>query len=274
MPNNNLNFIFFGTPEVASKTLGILKASGYWPSLIITAPDKPKGRKMIITPPPVKVWAIENNIPYLQAEKINKEFLDKLSTFNFQLSIVVAYGKILPEELIGMPKLGTINIHYSLLPKYRGASPLEQALLNGDERTGVSIQQMEYKLDSGPIIAEQEIEINIAETKEELRKKLIKIGGNLLIENLPNIINGNIEPKQQNESEATFCKKIKKEDGFIDLNDDPMHLYNKYRAYFGWPGIFYFKDGKRIKITKARYENDQFIIEKIIKEGGKETNYI
>lgn len=273
MPNNNLNFIFFGTPDVASQTLEILKVNGYLPSLIITAPDKPKGRKMIITPPPVKVWAIENNIPFLQPEKIDQNFLDKLSTFNFQLSIVVAYGKILPEQLIKMPKLGTINIHYSLLPKYRGASPLEQALLNGDTKTGVSIQQMEYKLDSGPIIAEQETEINISETKEELRDKLIKIGGILLIENLPNIISGKTKPKQQNENDATFCKKIKKEDGLIDLNDVPKNLYNKYRAYFGWPGIFYFKDGKRIKVTKARYENDQFIIEKMIKEGSKETNY-
>lgn len=286
MSNKDLNYVFFGTPEVASKTLEILKTGGYLPSLIITSPDKPIGRKMIITPPPVKVWAIENNIPFLQPEKITPEFINRLKEPQVQftsshksdlwldLAIVVAYGKILPEELIKVPKLGTINIHYSLLPKYRGASPLEQALLNGDTKTGISIQQMEYKLDSGPIIVEEETEIRLDERKEEIRERLIKAGGDLLVNNLPNIISGNIKPKKQNENEATFCKKIIKEDGLINLDEDPKILYNKYRAYAGWPGIFYFKDGKRVKITKAKYENNQFIIEKVIKEGGKETNYI
>lgn len=293
--NNNLNFVFLGTPEVASKTLDILKENGYLPSLIITGLDKPVGRKMIITPPPVKIWAIENNIPYLQPEKINDETIRnilgtlgrsdgdgqrKFSAENFRgeqnipdCFVVVAYGKILPEEFIKIPKLGTINIHYSLLPKYRGASPLEQALLNGDTKTGVSIQQMEYKLDSGPIIAEQEVEIGIDETKEELRERLIEIGGNLLVKNLPNIISGNLNLKNQNEAEATFCKKIKKEYGLVDLNDDPKNLYNKYRAYSGWPGIYYFKDNIRIKITKARYENNSFIIERVVPEGKKEMDY-
>ena len=271
MGKNKLNFAFFGTPDVASKTLDILKENGYLPSIIITSPDKPQGRKMVLTPPPVKTWAIENNIPYLQPEKINEEFTLKLSTFNFQLSVVVAYGKILPEVLINTPKLGTINIHYSLLPKYRGASPVEACLLNGDTETGVSIQQMAYKLDSGNIIAEEKLNIGINDTKVELLEKLIKMGGHLLCKIIPHIINQNLNPNIQDESQSTFCGKIKKEDGEIDPNGNPILNWNKYRAFFGWPGVFFFKNGKRIKITKAKYENDSFIIERVIPEGKKET---
>ena len=146
--SNKINFVFWGTPDVASETLEILKQNNYIPSLIITSTDKPQGRKMVITPSPVKTWAIENHIPYLQPDNLNKEFSLKLLTFNFQLSVVVAYGKIIPENILKIPKLGSINIHYSLLPKYRGASPVESTILNGDTLTGVTIQQMEYKMDS------------------------------------------------------------------------------------------------------------------------------
>lgn len=274
MTSSKINFIFFGTPDVASKTLEILKENGYLPSLIITATDKPQGRKMILTPPPVKIWAEENKIPYLQPKKIDEDFLNKLKEKNSDLFVVVAYGKILPENLIKMPKLGTINIHYSLLPKYRGASPVEATLLAGDEETGVSIQQMEFALDSGPILALEKIKIDINDTKNILRDKLINIGGNLLCKILPDIINKKIKGQVQNENEATFCKKIKKEHGEINPEGNAKENWNKYRAYFGWPGIFFFKDGKRIKITKAKYENNLFIIEKVIPEGKKETNYI
>src|SRR3989344_3479135 len=133
---NNLNFVFWGTPDVASETLEILKQAGFLPALIITSLDKPQGRKMFVTPPPVKVWAQENNIPYIQPEKLDKEFTFKLSTFNFQLAVVVAYGKIMPEKIINLPAFGSINVHYSLLPKYRGASPVETAILNGERETG------------------------------------------------------------------------------------------------------------------------------------------
>ena len=143
-------FIFFGTPDISQKTLEILKQNGYLPSLIITNPDKPQGRKLALTPSLVKTWAIQNNIPFLQPEKITEDFIDSLPEVD--LNIVIAYGKILPEKLINKPKLGSINIHYSLLPKYRGASPMEESLLRGEEYTGISIQQMVYKMDAGPIL--------------------------------------------------------------------------------------------------------------------------
>lgn len=282
--NKKLNFAFFGTPDVASETLEILKENGYLPSLIVTSPDKPKGRKMLITPPPVKIWAIENNIPYIQPEKIDPQVdpqvrlvaghkSDLWPEKDFDLFIVVAYGKILPEKLINLPKLGSLNIHYSLLPKYRGASPVESAILNGDIETGVTIQKMEFKMDAGPIVAQEKIFIHSNEKTPDLRKRLIKIGGELLVKTLPDYIENKIKLIPQNEIEATYCKKIKKEDGLIDLNDSPIKNYNKYKAYAIWPRTYFFKNGKRIIVTKAKLENDEFIIKKIIPENGKEIYY-
>ncbi len=263
--NEKLNFVFWGTPDVASETLEILKNSGYIPALIVTGEDKPQGRKMLVTPPPVKVWAEKNNIPYTQTENPDVS--------KFDLSIVVAYGKIIPEDILNAPRLGSINIHYSMLPKYRGASPVESAILNGDTITGVTIQKMAYKMDSGPIIALEETAIMPDETAPELRARLIKVGGELLVKILPDLIAGNTKETPQSENEATFCKKIKKEDGLIDLNDDATKNYNKFRAYAHWPRTFFFKDGKRIIITKARLEDGKFIIEKVIPEGGKEIDF-
>lgn len=277
MKINNLKFAFWGTPFIASQTLDILKQNGYLPSMIITSPDKPAGRGLHLTSSPVSVWAQNNNVLCLKPEKIDQNFINNFKKLEINLSIVVAYGKILPKEIIEIPKLGTINIHYSLLPKYRGASPLESTLLNGDNFTGVSIQQMVFKLDQGPIIIDKKIPIDINESKEELKNKLINLGGNLLCEILPKIIDQNINPKKQNESEATYCTKIKKENGEINLNDDALKNYNKYRAFYGWPGVYFFTEvhGKkiRIKIKEAVYENNLFIIKKVTPEGKKEISY-
>jgi len=267
------NFAFLGTPEVASKTLEILKVDGLLPSLIVTAPDKPKGRKMLLTPPPVKQWAIENNVPYFQSED-KSELLSEIKKWHqknpFDFFLVVAYGKILPEEFIKLPKLGSINIHYSLLPKYRGASPVETAILKGETKTGITIQQMEYKMDSGAILAQETVNVLPEETAPELKERLIKIGGDILLKILPDFLAQKIIPIFQKEEEATFCTKIKKEAGLIDLTADPIKNYNKFRAYVQWPRTFFFENGKRIIITEAKLENGKFKIKKIIPEGGKE----
>ena len=251
---------------------------------------------MILTPPPVKIWAIENKIPYIQPTNlkggadivfrniaqagepsiaIRQQADMRVDENNIcpDLSIVVAYGKIMPEEIINLPKFGSINIHYSLLPKYRGASPVESAILNGDTKTGVSIQQMKYKMDSGPIITQEETEIFPTEKASELRTRLIKIGGDALVKILPTIMEGKTKPIPQDESNATFCKKIKKEDGLIDPNDNPVKNYNKFRAYATWPRTYFFETGKRIIITDAVLEEGKFLIKKIIPEGGKERPF-
>ena len=250
---------------------------------------------MILTAPPVKNWAIENNIQFIQPEKLSKEDLDvilgniaqagepsiaisqqrdmRVEQNNIQVFLVVAYGKILSEEIINIPKYGSINIHYSLLPKYRGASPVESAILNGDTETGIAIQKMVYKMDAGPIIAMENVAINPDEHATELRKKLIKIGGELLIKTL----NTTPTPYQglqiQDETQATNCKKIKKEDGLLNEGDSEKQKYNKFRAYSLWPRTFFFKESKRIIVTDAKLEDGKFVIKKVIPEGGKEIEY-
>ncbi len=276
---NNFSFAFFGTPDIASQTLEVLQQNGYIPKVIVTSPDSVSGRGLSIHESPVSIFAKENNIVCLKPEKINSTFIDEIKKYDVDLNIVVAYGKIIPENLINTPKLGTINIHYSLLPKYRGASPLQQALLNGDNVTGIAIQQMVYKLDAGDIITQKEIEIKIEDTKEELKNNLIKVGADLLVEVIPDIINRNIKLIKQNEEQASICKKIKKEDGLLEINENNSKLnYNKYRAFYGWPGVYFFieKNGKkiRIKINKASFRNNEFIIEKVVPEGKKEIPYI
>lgn len=294
--NKNLNFVFFGTPDIAKDTLNILKENGYLPSLIITSPDKPKGRKLVLTPPPVKIWAIENKIPYLQPEKLDQKEIwnvlrtlgrsdgdvqRKFSTENFRgeqnipdFFLIIAYGKIIPESIINIPKFGSINIHYSLLPKYRGASPVQSAILNGDEKTGVSIQQMQFKLDSGPILAFSETKIDINETVQELQNRLMKIGAELLVKILPDIQKQKIKPIPQDKSKVTFCKKIKKGDGLINLeSESPIILHNKYRAYAKWPRIYFIQNEKRVIITDAILENGEFKIKKVIPEGKKEIKW-
>lgn len=243
------------------------------PALVVTSPDRPQGRKMLVTPPPVKVWAEKNGVQCIQPEKLEEDVTEKIISGDFDLSIVVAYGMIMQKKLLESPKLGSINIHYSLLPKYRGASPVESAILNGDIETGISIQQMEFKMDSGPILAQEKIEISPEETAPELRKRLIKTGGELLVKVLPEIVNGNISSVPQDETQATFCKKIAKEDGLLDLNGDPVKNYNKFRAYAKWPRTFFVKDGKRFIVTRAKLEDEKFVIEKVIPEGKKETDF-
>lgn len=272
MSKNNINFIFFGTPDVASETLEILKQNGYTPSLVVTSPDAKAGRKMLITPPPVKVWAEKNNIPFIQPEKLDIEnFSGEQNIIDFFL--VVAYGKIIPESILNMPKLGSLNIHYSLLPKYRGASPVESAILNGDTETGVTIQKMVFALDAGDIITQEKVVIMPDEKAPDLRQRLIKIGGELLVKILPEFTLGKIKEIKQDEKEVTLCKKIKKEDGLIDLNGDGIKNYNKFRAYAHWPRTFFFQNGKRVIITDAELVDNKFVIKKVLPEGKKEIKY-
>src|SRR3989338_2833232 len=157
---SSVNFAFFGTPEPAVEILDALKLRDLLPSLIVTNPDKPQGRKMALTPPPVKVWAQKNGIKFLQPEKLDSVFNQQLTTYNPQLFIVVAYGAILPRALLDIPKRGSLNVHYSLLPKYRGASPVESQILADDKDVGVSILLLDEKMDHGPIVAERKVTVN------------------------------------------------------------------------------------------------------------------
>ena len=187
----NKKVIFFGTPDVTIQILEDLKASGFLPMTIVTNPDVAIGRHQVITPSPTKIWALEHNIPVLQPAKIDAEFVEQIKGLTPDLAIVVAYGKILPQTLIDIPTFGTINIHYSLLPKYRGATPVESAVLHGDTETGVCIQQMVYELDAGDIIASETVTIDPNEKAFELRARLNTVAGKMLINILPDLFENN-----------------------------------------------------------------------------------
>lgn len=271
---NNTNIIFWGTPDITLPYLEKLEHAGYNLKAIITLPDRPIGRKQILTSPAPKTWANERNIPVFQPEKLDQDFSEEIKKINPDISIVVAYGKIIPESIINIPSFGTLNVHYSLLPKWRGATPVESTILHGDQSAGVSIQQMVYKLDAGDTFTEKEIKLQGNEFREDLRQLLSETGSDLLVESLPGILDKTMMLKPQDESLVTRAKILSKEDGLITLDENPEKLWQKWRAYFPWPGLFFFdKDGKRIKITEARFENKTFIIEKVVPEGKKETTW-
>jgi methionyl-tRNA formyltransferase len=266
-------FAFFGTPAVASETLALLIERGFIPAVVITNPDAPKGRGMQLAPTPTKEIALAHSIPVFTPDTLDTAAIEEIKKYGCEYAIVVAYGKLFPQELIEAFPKGAINVHYSLLPKYRGASPVEAALLNGDTVTGVTIQQMVLAMDAGDILAQQQVAILPTETTKDLRPRLVTIGANLLADILPQFEKGEITPQPQDHALATRCKKIKKEDGELDLQGLALQNWNKYRAYAAWPGTYFFKDSKRIKITQASFKNGQFVIERVIPEGKAEMEY-
>lgn len=274
MNNNTSNFIFFGGEPLAVPILEKLHQNGFIPKLIVCNPDKPQGRKMKITPPKVAIWAKEHNISIFQPESLKEETVaEYIKKERPDFFIIISYSKIIPRNILEIPSLGSINVHPSLLPYYRGSSPIVAPILNGAKETGVTIIKIDEKMDHGPILAQEKLNLSGEEFIQDLEKVLIDIGGDLLLQTLPKFISGEINSIEQDHTKATFTEKIKKEDGLIDPKDDPIKNYAKFRAYNIWPRIYFFQDNKRIIITKAKLENGKFIIEKIIPEGGKEQDY-
>jgi methionyl-tRNA formyltransferase len=267
------NFVYFGTPTVASDTLATLLDNGFVPALVVTAPDAPKGRGLTLTPTPVKVLALEHSIPVLTPEKLDTEAVALISACGAEYALCVAYGKIFPEALIAAFPKGVLNVHYSLLPKYRGATPLEAALLAGDTTTGVTVQKMVKALDAGDIVAQQSILIAPTETARELRPRLIALGADLLVLTLPAYLAGDISLRAQDSTLATHSGKLKKEDGLLDLAAPAEENWNKYRAYADTTGTYFFKNEKRIKILTASYARDTFTPERVVPEGKNEVNF-
>lgn len=233
--SNNAEVIFMGTPEFAVPILEKLADSDYRPVAVFCAPDKPVGRKQILTPPPIKVLAQKYDIPvYQPKDKI--ELANQLKTINYQLIVTAAYGIIFPKEVLDAPHYGCLNIHPSLLPKYRGPSPIQAAIFNGDAKTGVTIYKMDEKVDTGPIIARSEWPIsNDKYTTPELSKKLSEIGAELLLKTLPGWFLGEITPTPQDDSQASYTKIIAKEDGKIDWQKSALEIEQQIRAYTPWP---------------------------------------
>ena len=272
--NPTHNFIYFGTPEVARDTLAILIERGFVPRAVVTSPDALQGRGLALTPSPVNTAARERNIPVMTPEKLDDAAVAAIRALECDYAVVVAYGKIFPEALIAAFPKGVLNIHYSLLPKYRGAAPLEAALLAGDAMTGVTIQKMAQELDAGAILTQKETAIAPEETARELRPRLITLGAQMLADTLPAFLQGEITLTPQEAARATRAPKRKKEDGLLSLDASAEENWNKYRAYADTIGTYFFADGKRIKITKASFRDGRFLIERVIPEGRREMPYL
>ncbi|MCS7164206.1 MAG: methionyl-tRNA formyltransferase [Thermodesulfovibrio sp.] len=243
--------VFFGTPEFAVPSLKALISKGERILLVVTQPDKPKGRGKIIQPSEIKKVAINYGLPLIQPEKIKDEdFIKSLKSLNPEFFIVVAYGKILPKEILEIPQKGCINLHASLLPKYRGAAPIQWALIKGEKITGVTTMLMDEGVDTGPILLQKEVLIDDEDNAESLSKKLSIIGAELVIETIDKMRKGNIIPKPQT-GEPTYAPQLKKEDGKINWNESAIKIFNLVRGTYPWPCAYSFLKDERVKIIKT-----------------------
>lgn len=298
--NHNYKYVFWGTPEFAAIILEKLINAGYIPAAVVCNPDRPAGRKKIITPPPTKILAQKYNIPVLQPEVLSNSKFEALNS-KPDFAIVAAYAKILPKEIFSMPRFGTIGIHPSLLPRHRGTTPIQSAILAGDKITGVTLYLFDEKFDHGPILASRELTITNNDNYNSLTRKLAELGGELLVSMLRGrTSNGNaaniweIRPQPQNEEYATYTKKFQTEDAFVNLKEDnPVMIERKIRALNPEPGVWtYLKtlrqyygeelpkpitsiwggpaaENKRLKILEAELKEGKLILKKIQVEGRK-----
>lgn len=248
-----MNILFMGTPDFAKESLEAIYNAGHNILGVVTNPDKPKGRGMKLVASPVKEFAIEKNIPIYQPIKLrnNKEFIDQIKTLNPDVICVVAYGKILPKEMLEIPKLGCINVHGSLLPKYRGAAPIQWAVLNGDKKTGITTMYMDVGMDTGDMILKEEVDIGDDETTGELWNRLSKIGGNLLVETLRQIENGTA-PREKQSDDFSLAPMLDKEMAKIDWESKTAReVKNLVRGLNPIMGAYTFLNGKKIKFWKV-----------------------
>ncbi|KAF2959971.1 methionyl-tRNA formyltransferase [Thermotoga sp. 38H-to] len=244
-----MRIVFVGTPEFAAEILEHLIKNRFNVVGVVTQPDKPRGRGRKVAPTPVKAVAEKHGVPFIQPESINKkEALEFLRSVRPDVIIVASYGRILGEKVLSLPELGCYNIHPSLLPKYRGASPIQRVLENGEERTGVTIYKMVKELDAGPIALQREIFVNPFETFDQVEKRLIELSKEMLIEFLKKLKAGDIELKDQDHSLATYAPMIKKEDLIVDFSKDAESVKNKIRAYDSRPGARAFLGNDEVKL--------------------------
>lgn len=250
-----MKIIFFGSPSSAIPSFKKILECGHRIELVITQPDRPSGRGKKSTPSPVKVFALKQNIAVCQPEKIKKdtEVLEKIKDIEPDLNVVVAYGQIIPAPIIYSPKYRSINLHFSLLPKYRGASPVQWALLNGEKKTGVTIFELNEKMDEGDILSQKKVDIFPEEGAIELEARLAQIGAELLCQTISRI--PHIKLVKQNHSLATYAPLIKKDDGKINWNREAFFIERQVRAFTSWPSAYTFIANKRIKIIKGKKEN-------------------
>ncbi len=278
-----MKFVFFGTPETAVLVLEKLREKELVPSLVVTTPDKPQGRGLTLASSPVKKWAEKEGIPVLQPQKLSDpDFAKQLADESWDLFVVVIYGKIIPKNVLEIPRRGILNVHPSLLPKHRGPSPVISQILHETSLAdvGVSIMLLDEEMDHGPVLAQKNI---VGETNKwplgarALYTILGEKGGQLLGEIIPPWVAGTVSETPQEHDKATYCKKTEKEDGLIDLSGKAEENYRKILAYEIWPRTYFFaeKNGKKIRvvITEATLQEGALVIKKVIPEGKKEMTF-
>lgn len=277
------NFVFWGTPLFAKIVLEKLIDNNYYPSIVVTNPDKPVGRKKIITPPPVKTLIfnkkLENKIKILQPEKLDQVFINQLIEEKPEFGIICAYSKIISKEILNIFPKQVLGVHPSLLPKYRGPSPIQSAILNNEKQTGITIYIVDEKMDHGPILIQKQCDIENL-YYEEASQKLAELAGNILVETIPQFLNNEIKIQIQDEKLATYTKKFTTEDGFINFHEIQqaeiiggqiaVNIYNKIRALSIEPGVWtILKNNKRLKIFEAQIIDNKLKIKKVQFEGQK-----
>lgn len=276
------NFAFFGTSQFAVDVLDQMRERGYTPTLIVTTPDKPAGRGNQLTPPPVKSWAEEHGIDYLQPETLDADTVGELANTEWDVFVVAAYGKILPAELLAVPAVGTLNIHPSLLPKLRGPSPIQSAILyDQSDHVGVTVMQIDSEMDHGPIVAQARIEIGEDDwppAYKTLADMLATEGADLLADALPQWVAGEIAPEAQEHEQATYTRKITKADGDLDAIDDPRRKLCTVRALSPAPAAYMHEtcgdETVRLKVIEAQLDEDgNFEPSVVVPAGKREMSY-
>jgi len=250
----SLNLVFCGTPQFAVPTLEQLVAAEFRVHLVVTQPDRPKGRGLELVASPVKLSAQKLNLPITQPERIknNDEFRAQLTALKPDAIIVVGYGRIIPQWMLDLPPLGNINLHASLLPKYRGAAPIQWAIARGETVTGNTTMRIDAGLDTGDILLQQEVPIAPDDTSETLAPRLASIGADLVVETLRGLKAGSSHPRPQDDSQATLAPILKKEDGLVDFSRSATEIFNRLRGFHPWPGAYTAFRGKHLQIAKAR----------------------
>lgn len=252
-----MKIVFMGTPDFARGALEALIAAGHEITAVVTQPDKAKGRSNQLQYPPVKECALEHNIPVMQPVRIKTpEAIAELASYEADIFVVAAFGQILSQEILDMPKYGSLNIHASLLPKYRGASPIQQVIIDGEAETGVTIMQMDAGIDTGDMLYKRVIAIEDTDTFESLHDKLMVLGGEAIVEALSLLETGALEPEKQDDTQSCHAKLITKEMGNIDFNKPAIVINRLVRGLNPWPSAYTFYKGKQLKIWETQVENE------------------
>ena len=245
-----MRLVFCGTPQFAVPTLKALLHAGHDIQLVVTQPDRPSGRGMQLVVPPVKQAALDAGLPVTQPEKIknNQDFRSQLETIQPEAIIVVAYGRIIPKWMLDLPRYGNLNLHASLLPKYRGAAPIQWAVANGEPVTGATTMRIDEGLDTGDMLLQRELTIAPDQTSEDIFPMLAEMGAPLMVETLDKLAAGMIAPKKQDEAQATLAPILKREDGQVDFTRSAMEIYNRWRGFQPWPGAYTFFRGRKLTL--------------------------